>query len=160
MKKINWLWAACLAACIMTACGGDSSEEPGPQPGEETATVVGTWHMVSWDFLQAADIYVSFEPTGTFELYQRLTKPSYEHFRGTYSYVGGTLSGVYSDAVPWGNSYKVAFSADGAQMTLTGVAGTDDVATFARASIPEDILSGELEAQALSRSEEEGARFL
>ncbi|MCM1150665.1 MAG: hypothetical protein NC209_00870 [Alistipes sp.] len=159
MKNIKWLWTALVAACMLTACGGDSSDDPGTQPGDETS-VVGEWHMISWGQLTAADIYLSFDQDGTFDLYQRLTKPSYEHFDGKYSYVGGKLSGVYSDDVPWGNTYEVSFGADGSQMTLTGIAGTDDVAVFARMSIPDEILSGELEAEALQVRSQETQRFL
>ncbi|MDE5623356.1 MAG: hypothetical protein K2I62_01820 [Alistipes sp.] len=147
MKNIKWLWIVLAAACL-TACGGDS-DDPGKQPGSEDGTVAGQWHMVSWSTLTAADIYVSFDEDGTFELYQRLTKPTFEHFSGSYSYAGGTLSGVYSDDAAWGNSYRVSFQAGGSQMTLTGVSGTADVALFVRTTIPEEILSGELEASAV-----------
>lgn len=157
MKNIKWLLIACAAACLTTACGG-SSDDPG-QSG--SGSVAGQWHMVSWSTLTAADIYLSFDDAAAFDLYQRLEKPTYEHFSGTYSYAGGTLSGVYSDNEPWGNSYKVTFNADGSRMTLTGVNGTADVAVFARTSIPGEILSGELEAAASQvRSESRMPRFL
>lgn len=158
MKNIKWLLIALAAACLTTACGG-SSDDPG-QPGNGNGNVVGEWHMVSWSTLTAADIYLSFDDAGAFDLYQRLEKPTYEHFSGTYSYAGGKLSGLYSDNAAWGNSYKVTFNGDGSQMTLTGVAGTADVAVFARAPIPEEIRSGELEAAALQARSEQTLRVL
>lgn len=149
MKNIKWFLILFAAACLPASCGSDSSDDPGTGPGNETGSVVGEWHMVSWSTLTAADIYLSFDDAGRFDLYQRLEKPTYEHFSGTYSYADGTLSGVYSDDVAWGNSYKVAFNADGSQMMLTGVNGSDGTAVFAQAAIPDEILSGELEASAL-----------
>ncbi|HUN14205.1 MAG TPA: hypothetical protein PKZ47_04145 [Alistipes sp.] len=159
MKNIKWLLIALAAACLTTACGG-SSDDPG-QPGNGNGNVVGEWHMLSWSSAPAAaDVYLSFDETGAFDLYQRYTRPTYEHFSGTYSYAGGKLSGLYSDNAAWGNSYKVTFNGDGSQMTLIGVAGTADVAVFARAPIPEEIRSGELEAAALQARSEQTLRFL
>lgn len=157
MKSIKLLLIGLLAACACAACGSGSSEEtPGPQTGG--GTVVGEWHLVSWSSLSAADVYLSLAENGTFELYQRLTKPVYEHFDGTYRYADGTLSGVYGDGVAWGASYRVSFGAGGSQMTLT--AGADDVAVFVKAAIPEEIRSGELGAKASARTSEEAPRFL
>lgn len=160
MKNIKLLLIALTTACLATACRGGSSDDPG-QPGNGSGSVVGQWHMLSWSSAPAAaDVYLSFDEIGAFDLYQRLEKPTYEHFSGTYSYAGGKLSGLYSDNAAWGNSYKVTFNGDGSQMTLTGVAGTADVAVFARAPIPEEIRSGELEAAALQARSEQTLRFL
>lgn len=156
MKSIKLLLIGLLAACVCAACGGSSEDTPGPQPS--SATVIGEWHLVSWDTLSAADVYLALDEDGIFELYQRVTKPVYEHFVGTYSYAGGTLSGVYSDGVAWGASYSVSFNANGSEMILT--AGSDDVMVFAKAAIPEDIRSGELGARAAEDSTEESPRLL
>lgn len=157
MKSIKLLLIGLFAACLCASCGSSSSEEtPGPQTG--SGTVVGEWHLISWSTLSAADIYLSLAEDGTFELYQRLTKPFYEHFDGTYRYADGTLSGVYGDGAAWGASYRVSFGADGAQMTLT--AGAGDVAVFARTTIPEEIRSGELEARTAECPSEASPRFL
>ena len=67
MKNIKWLLIALAAACLTTACGG-SSDDPG-QPGNGNGNVVGEWHMVSWSTLTAADIYLSFDDAGAFDLY-------------------------------------------------------------------------------------------
>ena len=105
MKNIKWLLIVLAAACLTTACGG-SSDDPG-QPGNGSGSVVGQWHMLSWSSAPAAaDIYLSFDDAGAFDLYQRLEKPTYEHFSGmtlqVYQMNYQFLSGTPEKVVPAG----------------------------------------------------------
>lgn len=141
MKNIKTIFF-CLAA-VLAFAGCDKPNEK-PTPDKTDGSIIGQWHLVSWSTLSAADIYLSFGKDGKFNIYQRLELPTYSHYEGTYSLNGKTLTGSYSDGTAWGNaSYTVGFSDNGTKLTLTG-ATTDDVAVYAKESIPEYILSGEL----------------
>lgn len=125
-----------LASC-QKENGGDNND----------GSVVGEWHLVSWSSNTAMDIYLSFEEDGSFDLYQRYTKPEYEHFSGSYEYKSNVIGGTYSDNVPWGDSYTVTYSDDGSSMTFTGTSNSADVAVYEKCDIPEEILSGKLESK-------------
>ena len=137
MKKIEYLWIVLVALFATTGCGGSSGDEPTPAPA--AFSVTGEWKLVSWSTLSTADIYVSFDDAGTFELYQRLYTPEYRYLHGTYTYVKSVLNGIYSDAVAWGSAYRVSFNADGSQMTLTAEQDATDISVFARAAIPDEV---------------------
>lgn len=158
MRIFKFFCVAFASLALMNGCsksdGNNSSEEPG------SGTVVGQWHLVSWSNLSAADVYLSFNDTGSFEIYQRVYSPAYEHYDGTYSYDKGVLSGIYSDSKAWGSSYKVTFSSNGSLMTLSSIESAGDVSVFEKSTIPDDILSGELTSTPQSRSGEEPFRFL
>ena len=161
MKNIRLILIGLAAAFALTGCGDSSKDTPGPGPENGSGSVIGQWHMVSWSTLTAADIYLSLDEAGSFHLYQRLYKPEYVHYDGTYSYGDATLSGKYSDNTPWGSpSYRVSFNADGTRMTLASTADTGDTAVFVKAEIPSEIVSGALESTPQSRSCEEMPRFL
>lgn len=160
MKNIKLLLIGLLATFAFTACGSSSGDEP-TTPTVGSGEVKGEWHMIAWSSLTAADIWLSIDENGTFDLYQRLYTPHYVHLDGTYALTEGTLSGRYSDNVSWGSSYMVSFNGDGSQMTLTSTANGGDVAVYVKAAIPAQIKDGSLSASALeSRSAEEVVRFL
>lgn len=100
--------------------------------------------MSSWTVLTSADIYVSFNDNGTFDLYQRLYSPVYEHLTGSWTLNEGLLSGTYEDGEPWHADYNVLIRSTGNEMILTATYNADDKATYVRAEIPDEILSGDL----------------
>lgn len=160
MKNIKLLLIGLAAAFALSGCGDSSKDTPGPGPEGGDGSVIGTWHMVSWSTLAAADIYVSFSDEGSFKLYQRLYTPEYVYLDGTYSYNDRTLSGVYSGNIPWGSSYRASFNTDGTRMTLTSTSREDDVAVYVKAEIPAEIISGAVKPAQRSRASEELLRFL
>lgn len=163
MKSIKLLLIGLAAAFALAGCSesnGGTDPDPDPTP-EGKGSVVGEWHMISWSTLTAADIYISFNKSGSFELYQRLYTPEYVHLNGTYSYNEPALSGMYSDNVPWGNSYNVSFNSDGTQMTLTSTTSANDVSVFVKEKIPSEIISAQAAASSVqSRQSEDTPRFL
>lgn len=148
--------AAFAAALALTGC----EKTPGGEDGGQVLPVTGQWHLASWSSITSdmADVYISFEEDGTFDLYQRVYTPYYEHFDGTYQQDGDQLSGTYSDGVAWNTTYTVSVTPDRSQLTLTGADDPEDVAVYAAGTIPEDILSGELSSK--SSAEPETFRFL
>ena len=155
MKNIRLILIGLAAVFALTGCGDSSKDTPGPGPENGDGSVIGQWHMISWSTLKAADIYLSFDEAGSFHIYQRLYTNEYCRMDGTYSYDNSTLSGIYSGNIPWGSpSYRVSFNSDGTRMTLTSSASTGDVAVYVKAEIPSEIVSGALEYDPKSRSEE------
>lgn len=159
MKNIKLLLIGLVAAFAFTACGSSSNDDPTPPPSG-SGEVKGEWHLIAWSSLTAADVWLSIEEGGTFNLYQRVYTPHYVHLAGTYALTDGTLSGRYSDNVSWGSSYAVSFNADGSQMTLTSTANGGDVSVYVKAAIPAEIKDGSLSTSALQSRGEEIPRFL
>lgn len=161
MRIFKFFCVAFASLALMAGCSksdGDGNNNDKKEDGK--GTVVGQWHLVSWSNLTAADVYLSFTETGAFEIYQRVYSPEYVHYDGTYAYDNGVLSGIYSDSKSWASNYNVSFNADGTQMKLTSVTSSDDVSVYEQATIPDEILSGELTSTPQSRAGEEPFRFL
>lgn len=121
-------------------------------------SVIGHWHLESWDNESYADVYVAFDEDGTFDLYQRVYSPYYEHLTGTYSQEGRKLAGTYDDGTSWaGNPYSLLFFDNGNTMKMTRLSNPDDVSVYRKSSIPKDIVSGSL---GVKSSMEPGAGYL
>lgn len=160
MKSIKTILLSLAAMFAITGCG-ETTKNNNPTPSD--GTIVGEWHMVSWSntALEGADVYLSFDDKGTFDLYQRLYKPTYTHYDGTYKLSGSTLSGTYSDGTAWGGTtYTVKFADNGKRLTLTRANNTDDVTVYAKESIPSYILSGEFATKSTADEQDEEPRFL
>lgn len=158
MKKFKYIALAAMAAMLAAGC---EKENKGQSAGEGSGPVAGEWHMVSWSGLteERADVYVSFGEDGTFDLYQRVYTPYYEHYDGTYRQDGDRLSGSYSDGTPWGREYTATLPEDRSRLTLTAADDGADVSVYVPATIPEDILSGDLSLKSGTGSPD-GFRFL
>ena len=100
------------------------------------AKLTGEWHYVPEDF--EADIYAVFEADGNFDLYQQLGGGRHKHYSGTWSSEKSTLSGTYSDGNAWGSTYKMEFSDDNT-MILTALNGSEDVRTYIREDVPDEV---------------------
>lgn len=157
MKSIKIILLGLAAMFALAGCGETNKIET---PKDSDGSIVGEWHLVSWSSLDAADIYMSFGDDGTFDIYQRLYKPTYSHYDGTYRISGNTLNGTYSDGTAWSNaSYVIGFSDNGNRLTLTGTTA-GDTAVYVKEPIPSYILSGELGTKLATDEPEEEPRFL
>lgn len=157
MKSIKTILLGLAAMFALAGCGETNKIET---PKGSDGSIVGEWHLVSWSSLNAADIYMSFGDNGTFDIYQRLYKPTYSHYEGTYRISDNTLSGTYSDGTAWSNaSYVIGFSDNGNRLTLTGTTA-GDTAVYVKEPIPSYILSGELGTKLTTDEPEEEPRFL
>lgn len=130
-----------IAAVMFAGC-----KKVGKGEDEVSGSVSGEWHIISWAGDPAVqDVYVSFGEDGGFGLYQRVYTPYYEHFAGTYTVDGAKMQGKYDDGSPWaGNPYTISFSDGGNTLKMSRAASPGDVSVYVRASIPEDVLSGDL----------------
>lgn len=158
MKHFRYyIAAAIIAVTALTSCRKDN---PVPDGGSSSGTITGSWHLVSWAGLTDADIYVSFNEDGSFDLYQRLYSPAYEHLTGSWTLKDNILSGSYDDGLPWRTDYNVRINASGDTLTLAATDNADDKASYNKAEIPEDILSGDLSLKSSERPDSQGLRFL
>lgn len=157
MKSIKTILLGLVAMFALAGCGETAKiDTPTPSDG----SIVGEWHLVSWSTLDAADIYLSFGDNGSFDIYQRIYKPTYTHYEGTYRISGNTLSGTYSDGTAWSNaSYTIGFSDNGNRLTLTGTTA-GDTAVYVKEPIPSYILSGELGTKLADNEPTDEPRFL
>ena len=142
MKNIRLAFAAIAAALAFVSCGKDSPEGGQDDVWTGEGSVEGTWHLTGWNSLQSADVYMSFSEDGSFDIWQRLYTPYYEHFDGTWQQSGSTLNGSYSDGMSWAGTYSVSFNTDGTGMRLILDGNSADASIFTRSDIPDDILSG------------------
>ena len=155
MKKITNIFVAMLALLSFASCG-----EKGPELSSTHQSMVGSWHLVEWagssaeaeaaqiaengleeDFLSYLDVWISFNPNGTFDIYQKgMPYIYYTKFSGSCVVNGDVLDGVYDDEKPLGSQYNVSLSDDGKVLTLTKVDMTSDVAVYERVeSIPTEV---------------------
>lgn len=157
-KTMKYMMLAAVAMVMAAGCGKKGSE---PDLPEGTGPVAGQWHLIEWSSLSddRADIYISFGEDGTFDLYQRLYTPYYEHYDGNYIQDGATVSGTYSDGTAWGSSYTAVFTEDRSRMTLTPD-GNGTAAVYEASDIPEEILSGSLSGTKSGIDGPDGYRFL
>lgn len=136
MKKYL-LMAACALALV--ACKKDGGEEPAPVPAQ---SIVGTWELVSVATKATVgdiqvSVYVDFNTSGNFTLYQKIGQGRYTKFTGTYTLTSDNkLAGSYADGSTWG-PYDAVVSGDA--LTLTS-AGGKEVDTYKKISaIPENV---------------------
>lgn len=149
-------FAVCLALAVSLA---SCKKEDKPSTTND-GSVTGEWKLVSWSALSSAEVYLSFKSDNTFDLYQRVYSPGFRHLDGTYSYASNVISGTYSDGAAWGAAYNVSYTEDGRQMIFTSTSDQGDVAVYEKCTIPEDVLSGNLESKSFENSEFDNFRFL
>lgn len=130
MKKVL-LYAAALFAFVCAV--GCKKEENKINYAE---TIIGEWHCTPEGL--EADIYVSFDAEGGFELYQKIGEGRHRRYSGTYGIEGNTLSGTYSDGNPWGSSYSMESVSD-KEMKLTALNGSEEVTNYFREDIPAEV---------------------
>ena len=137
MKKYL-LMAACALALV--ACKKDGGEEP--VPPVPTQGIVGTWELVSVATKATVgdiqvSVYVDFNSSGNFTLYQKIGMGRYTKFEGTYTLTSDNkLAGSYGDNSLWGPYDAVL---NGETLTLTS-AGGKEVDTYKKISaIPENV---------------------
>ena len=64
----------------------------------------------------------------------------------------------YSDGEPWRSEYRLSFSNEGGNMTMTAVSDAADAARYVKGDIPDSIISGDLSMK--SHGEDTGFRAL
>ena len=105
--------------------------------------IVGEWHCAPDDM--EVDIYVEFKAEGDFALYQQLGEGRYRKYTGSWTCEGNVLSGVYTDGTPWGSTYRLELNAD--TLTMTALNGSDEAMTYAKQSIPDEVLEDCIEVK-------------
>ena len=143
MKKTISILVALLGMCLFVSCGGSSKGEKASPLGKQ---IQGEWRLSSWNGAAPTefDAYIALNADRTFVIYQKIETSNYQKFSGSYQLSGNVLSGVYSDKVPWGAKYQVAYDEGTSKMTLTSDSATAEVSVYVKASIPADVKSGSI----------------
>lgn len=149
-----------VAVCLALAVSLASCKKEDKPSTVNDGSVTGEWRLVSWSALTSAEVYLSFKTDNTFDLYQRVYSPGFRHLAGTYSYASDVISGTYSDGLAWGSAYSVSYAGDGTQMIFTSTSDSGDVAVYEKCTIPEEVISGNLESKSFENSWFDNFRFL
>lgn len=138
MRKYIFAIFATAIAVLHTGCTKNSVETVADR------SVVGNWHLSSWDGESQTDfdVYMELNEDTSFNLYQKVETSTYKRYSGTFSADNGVLSGTYSDGIQWGSSYSYEVSADGETLTMTSDSGNGIVSVYTRIDlIPEDVIN-------------------
>jgi len=157
MKRIAYIFAVVFAAFALQSCGEETNPTNnggGTSGGGTTTTtsdISGEWHLTNLETKSITysgvkvDVYVSFEKSGAFTLYQMVGEGRYTVHTGNYTLSKGVLSGTYTVGTTtkaWGSTYQVSVS--GSTMTLSALSSEDqttivEVTTYKKESIPSSV---------------------
>ena len=123
---------------MLAGCGKKEPEDLTP-----AVDVTGSWELSSVTTRatvgsEQVSVYLVFDASGTFEIYQKIGAGRYTRFNGKYSLnkEEKLLSGTYADGTAWG-PYEAAL--DGTTLTLAKPGGKE-VDTYKKVdSIPESV---------------------
>lgn len=127
MKRMFYML---LAILVLSAC---KKEE---KPVDYTPAVIGEWHCAAIGL--DSDVYVSFTEDKKFSLYQKMGDTDYKFYSGFWDVQQDTLTGSYADGTDWGSSYRLEFI-DNDTMVMTALNGSDDIVTYVRETIPNEV---------------------
>lgn len=133
-----------LSFTALTSVTGCKKEEPTPD-------VTGEWKLddispVTRGETYGITVYLVLSQDGTFHIWQQLQEGHFTHYTGTWTQNHSVINGVYADGKSWGiDSYKVSVSDDILQMTAQN--GTNEVTTYVRTTVPENVKSEAVEAE-------------
>lgn len=140
MKKF---FAMAILLLGLVACGEQNKQTP-DTPTFTKDGIVGIWELTSVSTKatvgsETVFVYVQFESSGSFTLYQKIGSGRYTKFEGTFSVTeDGKLGGKYANGTAWG-PYEGSVS--GSTLSLTPVGGSE-VDTYKKiAEIPASVLS-------------------
>lgn len=135
MTKLTCIAAAIAAAILTSSCS---------KAAEDEANIIGEWHLTGIEVPTKVEepyglsVYISFSEDSSFEIYEKLQEGRYRKYNGNYNLKDNVLTGTYSDDSPLnGVSYKVKTS--GNTLTLTQSDTPNEVTTYIRESIPEEV---------------------
>ena len=130
MKRI---FAVFFALVLLASCG-KNGEDNKPELTLEQQ-LIGQWHSVS-NALEA-DLYIDFQESKTFELYQQIGEGAHRLYRGTWNLEGTLLTGKYNDGEDWAAAYQVEMREK--QLVLTSNNDAAEKSTFEMAEIPAEV---------------------
>ena len=141
--RLNKIVLAVIALCAI-ACspegGGNSSANT--TKWESEGSVIGEWELTSFSDSNEARprVYLELKENGEFEMYQQAFSMKWEHFKGTFTYNGTTMSGKYSDEKPWSTEYAVSFAEEPTRLRLINTANDKEVSIYNECEIPDSVI--------------------
>lgn len=149
MRTTCYFLLAILCLCLPAGCSSsDGNGNGNGDPVEENSPyyqqVAGDWHLTAWNGEPPTefDAYVTFNADRSFVIYQKIDKPTWETYSGSYRFDDQIISGIYADGTAWGASYTISLDALGNTLRLISQTSTQEVCIYTRATIPSDIKNG------------------
>ena len=127
MKKILYILLSLLVAA---GCGKNKESK---LTLEEK--ILGQWHSTSLSV--SGDVYLQFDATKRFEMYQKIGSGAYRLYRGTWNLENNILSGKYNDGEDWAAAYQVEMRETG--LVLTSNNDAAEKSTYEKAEIPAEV---------------------
>lgn len=131
MRKnfIKTLSIAFMAAFLM-ACTKDESKV--------VESMAGSWHYEAVEYSQDIDVYLVLSADYTFEMFQKVGEGAYWRSTGTFeiNVQEKTITGTYSDRVPWKNVYEYSVGSSTLTLSAAGVSRK-----YVAKSVPDDVRS-------------------
>lgn len=145
--KISKIIFALMALLVVVGCNPDNGGDKKKNTWGNEGNLIGEWELTSWDNKAnpTQKIYLAFNEDGTFDLYQRLYSVVWQHYTGTFSLAGNTLSGVYSDGEAWSKSYTVSYAQEPKRIRLICTVEKSDVSIYTEVEIPADVIDRAVE---------------
>ena len=143
MKNLKIWSLIALFAMVFVGCGGDDNDNL------DQSGINGTWYLTSMcGSAPEFNVYIEFNNSGKFNIYQQVWTLTYERYTGTYSVDGNVITGKYSDGTAWTASYN--YSVANSQLKLENVENSSEVSIYAAKPIPAEVIE---EAITATRSE-------
>lgn len=120
------------------------------EPGEDPLVIDGQWQISHFSTKsvsiggQTVDIYIDFQTGGNFEMYQMLGTGRYRKFTGTWKLTDKLLTGSYTGGQAWASSYEVIMDDSRTQLTLTSTSTPQEISTYRKQTIPQDVINNAL----------------
>ena len=128
---------------LSASCEPDPKDTPLVLEGQWQITQLTTKAVTIGD--QQVDVYIAFSGDGSFDLYQMLGTGRYRKFTGSWTLTDNhLLSGSYSGGKEWASTYEVTMDDAQTQMTLTSTATPQEVSTYRKQPIPQDVIDNAL----------------
>lgn len=127
-------------ACLFLLAGCQEKEPDDTMPAVD---VTGSWELTAVSTRasvgsEQVSVYLVFDASGSFQIYQKIGAGRYTHFSGKYSLDKETklLSGTYADGSAWG-PYEAAL--DGTTLKLSRPEGKEVDSYKKIDSVPESV---------------------
>lgn len=142
--KISKIFLAVMAMFVVLGCNPDNGDGGNADKTKwlDEGNICGEWVLTSWSDKgeEAIKVYLVLNEDSSFDLYQRLYSVMWLHYEGSYTLVGNTLSGVYSDGEAWSKQYTVSYAQEPTRIRLVSTTDATDKAIYTEGYVPEHIL--------------------
>lgn len=100
--------------------------------------MAGVWHLTEWaGAIPSFDVYLDIDASGRVALYQRISTLTWQMFESEATLSDDVISGVYTDGIAWGTSYR--YTLNSTTMTWVNISDAGDTSVYTRSELPENV---------------------